>query len=94
MLFKSLFVTWLLLATGVVILAFYRKAVARKDDEMLHVSDAEAPVVVQQTVIAKKLDVIDKWGKVLTVVAVVYGLVVLAYYLYLGWVGGISAVPE
>jgi hypothetical protein len=38
--------------------------------------------VADQANVAHKLDVIDKWGKILTVVAVVSGLAIAAAYVY------------
>jgi hypothetical protein len=36
--------------------------------------------------IAHRLDVIDKWGKLLTVIAAAYGLVLAIVYTYQTWV--------
>ena len=44
----------------------WRKIVSRNEDDQLHVLHAEA--VPQQASVANKLDVIDKWGKLLTVI--------------------------
>ena len=46
--------------------------------------------LTQQTALAQKLDVIDKWGKILTVVAVLLGLLVAAAYVYGQFVGRAS----
>jgi hypothetical protein len=35
---------------------------------------------------AQKLDNIDKWGKILTIAAVVYGVVLGGMYVYQSWV--------
>jgi hypothetical protein len=35
--------------------------------------------------VAQKLDLIDKWGKIVTVVTVVYGLIIGALYVYQSW---------
>jgi len=35
--------------------------------------------------VAKKLEVIDRWGKILTIVAFVYALAILGLFLYNGW---------
>jgi hypothetical protein len=53
-----------------------------KSDEVLHVLDAEAPLVSNQEVVAKKLEKIDLWGKILTVLVVLYGLGIAGMYLY------------
>ena len=60
------------------------KSVARNEDDSLHVlHGALAP----QTAVAQKLDVIDKWGKILTVITVIFGLLIAAAYVYGQFVG-------
>jgi hypothetical protein len=41
----------------------------------------------QQTNMAQKLDMIDKWGKILTLITVVFGLLLAAAYIYGQFVG-------
>ncbi len=77
-----LVVSWAVLATAVLVLAFYRRAVANKEDDYLHVN---ADVAAQQTAVAKKLEAIDRWGKILTIVAAVFGLIIIALFMYNGW---------
>jgi hypothetical protein len=78
-----LVVSWALLATAVLALALYRRVVANKEDDYVHVS---VDVTAQQTAVAKKLEVIDKWGKILTIAAAVFGLILCLLFLYNGWV--------
>ena len=78
------FVLWIVLASAVIALIVRRKIVANQEDDQLHVLNA-APVA-QQVAVAQKLDQIDKWGKTLTVIAVVFGLLVAAAYVYQVWV--------
>ena len=68
----------------------WRKTVAREEDDTLHVLQGEP--VAHQAAVAHKLDVIDKWGKAVTVIAVVFGLLVAAAYIYQVWVQG-TQVP-
>jgi len=76
-------VLWMLLAVIVLALIAYRKVVSLQEDETLHLGD---PVEANhQAVIARKLDWIDKWGKLLTVVAVAYGVLLAAAYTYHVW---------
>jgi hypothetical protein len=77
-----LVISWSALALAVLGLAFYRKSIADKEDDVIHVN---APAAVDQTAIAKKLEVIDKWGKTLTIIAAVYALVLFGVFLYNGW---------
>jgi hypothetical protein len=76
-------VVWALLAIVVVALIAYRKMVSSKEEETLHL--ANAAEANHQAVIAHKLEWIDKWGKLLTVIAVVYGLLLAAAYTYHIW---------
>jgi len=77
---------WAVLALVVCALAIYRKAVSRHEDDFLHVRDSETNLVAEQGAIASKLLVIDRWGKITTVVALVYGLALAGSYVYLSWV--------
>jgi hypothetical protein len=75
-------VIWAVLATVVVFLALYRRRVYLKSDELLHVLDEEAPLVPAQEAIGKKLEKIDRWGKTLTVIVILYALAIGGLYLY------------
>jgi len=81
-------IAWALLALVVLVLVFWRKAIAAHEDDSLHVSQAGA--VQQQVSIAQKLEQIDKWGKILTVIAVVTGLIIAGVYFYQMWVASSS----
>jgi len=74
---------WGVLALAMVVMIFWRKAIAAHEDDSLHVSQASA--AQQQVAVANKLEVIDKWGKILTIVVVVTGLVIAAVYFYQTW---------
>jgi hypothetical protein len=78
---------WIVVTAIVIVLFIWRKIVAGKEDDSLHVDSGP---IVQQTSIAQKLDQIDKWGKIMTVVAVVLGLLVAAAYVYGQFVGRAS----
>jgi len=81
--FVPFVVLWALLAIVVLSLIAYRKMVSLQEEETLHLSDAAE--ANHQAVIARKLDWIDKWGKLLTVVAVVYSVLLAAAYTYHVW---------
>jgi hypothetical protein len=78
-------VLWMLLSAVVVGLIAYRAWVAKDEDDTLHVMDAEVGLNVKQAAVAQKLEVIDHWGKTLTVVALVSGMVLGSVYLYQNW---------
>ena len=73
-------IVWAVLAIGVLAMIVWRKTIAAHEDDSLHVLSAVA--AQQQTGVAHKLDVIDKWGKILTLATVLFGLVVGAAYVY------------
>lgn len=75
-------VIWAVLATVVVFLALYRRRLYMKTDELLHVLDAEAPLISSQVQIAKKLEKVDLWGKILTVLVGLYALAIGGMYIY------------
>jgi hypothetical protein len=58
--------------------------ISREEDDSLHVMHG---TLTQQTTVAQKLDAIDKWGKILTVVTVIFGLLLAAAYVYSQFVG-------
>lgn len=82
--FIPFFGLWIVMAIGVIVMIAKRRSVAHQEDESIHVSDTGA--VAHQVEINHKLDVIDKWGKILTAITVIYGLLLGALYLYQSWV--------
>jgi hypothetical protein len=76
---------WILLAAVVIGLALYRKLVSRGEFDVLHVRDSEAELIPQQQFVARRLDWIDHWGKLLTVATLVYGFLITAVYLVVVW---------
>lgn len=83
--FTTYFILWGVLALAVAILAIYRKTISTKEDDTLHLNPGDA-AVTQQTALAGQLAVIDRWGKILTVIAIVSGLVLGGLYMYKVWV--------
>lgn len=81
---------WGILAFAVLALAAYRKFVARNEDDMLHLRASEIALNAVQERIAHKLEVIDRIGKTLTIVAFTYGLGIVAWILYEGWMAGLN----
>ena len=85
-------VLWMILSLTVIGLLVYRKWVSREEDDSLHVLEAEASVVMRQAALAPKLQAIDRWGKALTVIALLYGLLVGVAYLYQQWIAASKQV--
>jgi|HubBroStandDraft_6_1064221.scaffolds.fasta_scaffold2279901_1 hypothetical protein len=76
---------WLAITSVVCGLAAYRKLVARNEDDILHVRDSEAGKIAQQSAMAIRLNQVDNWGKTLTVVAFVSGVILAGAVLYQQW---------
>jgi len=81
-----LLVLWILMAIAVLVLAIMRKMAAKEESDVIHVDDTAFEA--KQAMIAGRLEKIDHWGKLMTVVAVVFGLVLLGFYLYKVWQQG------
>ena len=84
---RPLVTLWILVTASVIALFIWRKIVAGKEDDTLHVNSGST---LQQTSLAQKLDLIDKWGKITTVIAVLLGLLVAGAYVYGQFVGRAS----
>jgi hypothetical protein len=77
-------VIWGLLTLVVLLLAGYRKIISANEDETLHLGNPTESM--HQVGIAHRLDVVDRWGKLLTAIAAAYGLVLAIVYTYHTWV--------
>ena len=77
--------TWLALACAILILAIYRRRLSGQEDDTLHVSDPQAAQITKQAMAAHRIEMVDRWGKLLTIVGAVYGLLLGAAYFYQYW---------
>ena len=77
-------IVWIALALVVLTLFIWRQVVSSHEDDSLHVMHG---ALKQQTSMAQKLDAIDKWGKILTVITVILSLLLAAAYVYGQFVG-------
>ena len=89
--FLPLIVLWGVMAISVLVLIVWRKSVASHEDDRVHMLDTAG--VPQQVEVAHKLDVIDRWGKIVTAVTVAFGLVIAALYFYQVWVQQSTTIP-
>ena len=80
-----------LLILAVIVLIFYRRSIAQKEDDTIHVLE-DAALVPEQVAIAAKLEKVDRMGKIVTIVAVVYVLVLAALFVYQQWARQSSTV--
>jgi hypothetical protein len=79
-----LIVLWGVLAASVLVLIVWRKMVDRNEDDTLQLLHAEA--VSTQAAVAQKLEVIDRWGKGLTILTAVLGVLIGGLFAYQTWV--------
>jgi hypothetical protein len=86
--FVPFVVLWSVLAAVVLAMVVWRKMVASKEDDNIHMLDGGGSVAQQQTQLAQKLDQIDKWGKLLTIITLIFGVILAAAYIYQGWING------
>jgi hypothetical protein len=84
-------ILWLIVIAGVVVLAFRRRSVALQEDPALHLGMAHASTAAEQVAVAKKLEQIDKWVKLLIIIVIAFGILLAAAALYKAWVLGPSA---
>lgn len=82
--FTPFVILWAVMALVVLAMAGYRKLISLKEDETLHLGNVSE--TAQQVTVANKLDVIDKWGKLLTIIAFVFGLLLAVAYTYQTWI--------
>ena len=82
-------VVWAALALSVLGLALYRKQIANAENDSLQLS-GDGSAIENQKVIFGKLQAIDRWGKVLTIVVVVLGLSLVGAYGYASWEAGLQ----
>ncbi len=73
---------WMVLAVVVLALALYRKFVSVHGDNYLHVSEGESSLIPHQISVNQKIDRIDRWGEILTVLTLVAGLALGCVYFY------------
>lgn len=77
---------WTAFAAVTLGLALYRKVISAHEHDIVHLAASEAAEIPKQEALAARLGVIDKWGKTLTVVTLVFGLALGSVYLYGIWV--------
>lgn len=80
-----LVVIWAVLAIATLGLALYRKLVSASEENLVHLGAGEERHIPEQVALAAKLKGIDRWGKILTVITIVIGLLIAALYLYQSW---------
>ena len=82
---------WLALGLVVLGLAIYRRTIAGQADGLVHLVAGEENLPAIQTEVAHKLEVVDRWGKSLTVLLIVYGLAIAFVVARQVWEAGQTA---
>ena len=78
----SLMVAFFALGVVTAGLALYRKLISLREDDLIHVGPGEEKFIPQQLAMAHRMAVIDRWGEILTVLTIAFGLIAGAVYLY------------
>jgi hypothetical protein len=66
-------------------LALYRKFLAMRDENLIHLGPGEEREIPKQADIARRLHHIDRWGEMLTVMTAAGGILLAAAYLARAW---------
>ena len=77
-----LVVFWAILGLATLALALYRIILALHEDDYVHLAAGEERLIPGQVAAFRKLGLIDRWGVILTVATVLFGLLLGASYLY------------
>lgn len=77
---------WVALAIVTVGLALYRRVVSADEKDIVRLAEGEEGYIPQQEALAARLNLIDKWGKSLTVVTALLGIVLVSVNLFQVWV--------
>jgi ABC-type Fe3+-siderophore transport system permease subunit len=74
---------WVALGIATLSLAVYRRFLSvHSENDVLHLGAGEDAEIPRQVSLAQRLDVIDRWGKTMTVITLVIGLGIGVMYLY------------
>jgi hypothetical protein len=78
-------ILWACVACAAIGIALYRKLLTRNEDDYIHVGEGTEKLVQQQTALAQRLEAVERWEKILIIVAAVGGVLLAAAYIYLYW---------
>jgi len=77
---------WAVCGVAVLALALYRKILTiHGDDEFVHLAEGEERLIPQQVALGSKLEVIDRWGKGLTIFTGALGVAIFGAVLFQAW---------
>jgi hypothetical protein len=86
-------VTSVLAISAVLLAAFaavtgLRWSLGKREDDHLHFSEREQPLVSAQVSMAHKLDVLDRWRTILLIATVLAGIAAFGLHVYNMWTSG------
>ena len=81
-----LIAVWAAMALAVLILAAWRQLIDLHEDDTIHLGEQQTAMVSEQANLARKLTVVDRWSRLLTIATVAYGIALAGYYLYQQWI--------
>ena len=75
-------VLWLILVVALIVLAMYRQSLTRGELDILHFQEGQEKKVTEQVNLAGKVNMLDRYCRILGIVLVVYSVVLGAAYVY------------
>ena len=84
---------WVVLGIATLGLALYRKLISANEEDLIHLAAGEELQIPVQQALARKLQAIDRWGKILTIVTLLIGVAIGIAYMYQAWMDP-SSVPN
>jgi hypothetical protein len=82
---NPLVMVWAVFAGIVLVLLINRFLLTVHEDTSIHTHVAERSLAERQAGIAHRVELVDYWGRLLTIVTLLYGLGIAGAYLFLAW---------
>ncbi len=76
---------WVVLGVATLGLALYRKLITANEEDLIHLGPGEERQIPEQAALARKLEAIDRYGKILTIVTIALGVAIGIAYMYQAW---------
>ena len=81
----ALFLAW---AT----VSLMRHQLGKREDDHIHFNEGEQQMLIAQSAIAHKLDVLDRWKSAMLVLTIAFALFIGAYYVWQIWQQSTSTI--
>ena len=75
-------VLWLILVIALIVVALYRQIIVRGEVDLLHFQEGQEKKIEEQVARASKVQVIDRYCKILGIVLTIYSVLLGAAYIY------------